>query len=63
LDERVTAVAVEEALRRRPSGQERQFDRRPAIERELSLLHACERHITEAIARGEPMEPLLAQLH
>lgn len=58
----MTAVAVEEALRRRPPAKSVSSTADPAIERELSLLYACERHITEAIARGEPMEPLLAQL-
>lgn len=62
LDERTVEAAVEIALERLRTGQERHLDRRTAIERELSLIDARERHLTAAIARGDDMDPLLASL-
>jgi site-specific DNA recombinase len=62
LDERVAEAAVVEALRRLRLGEETRLDRRAAIERELSLIEAYEKNLVQAIARGDNMTPLLAQL-
>ncbi len=62
LDDRILEAAIEEALQRLRSGRERHLDRRTAIERELSLIEAREKHLVEGIARGEPMDALLLAL-
>lgn len=62
LDERIVETAVEKALERLRGGQERHLDRRTAIERELSLIEGRERHLAEAIARGDAVDPLVAAL-
>jgi hypothetical protein len=62
LDERVLGAAVEGALHRLRSGPELRRDRRTAIERELSLGEQRQRHLIEAVKRGEPVESLVAAL-
>ncbi len=62
LDERMIAAAVDRALAQLRSQREVQPDRRLAIERELSLIEAKEKHLVAAVSRGEAVEPLLAAL-
>jgi site-specific DNA recombinase len=62
LDERILEAAVERALERLRSGQERHLDRRTAIERELSLIEAQERRFVDAIKRGGDLDSLVACL-
>ena len=62
LDERVVEAAIDRALERLRAGQETDLDRRTVIERELSLIEAREQRLVEGIARGDRMDPLLAQL-
>jgi recombinase-like zinc beta ribbon protein len=62
LDEHVVGAAIDRALARLRAGQETHLDRRTAIERDLSLIVAREQRLVEGIARGDSMEPLLAQL-
>jgi hypothetical protein len=62
LDTRLLEAAVERALQELRSGQFARLDRRTAIERELGLIETHERHLVDAIARGEMLDPLLAKL-
>lgn len=62
LDERLLEEAVERALETLRSGQDQVLSGRAAIERELSLIEAREKHLVDAIARGENMTPLLERL-
>jgi site-specific DNA recombinase len=62
LDEKVLEEAVERALEKLRSGQDQRLNRQRAIERELSLIEACEKHLVDAIARGDNMDPLLTRL-
>ncbi len=62
LDERILAQAVEKALGRLRSGQDRFLDRRAAIERELSLLETHLGNLVDAVARGEANDSLFARL-
>jgi site-specific DNA recombinase len=62
LNERVIETAVEKALARLRSGQSEHLERRPVIERELSLIQAHENHLLDAIKRGEAVELLVAAL-
>ena len=55
-------VAVEKALAKLLAGEGAKLDRRAKIERELSLIEAYERNLVDAIAKGQPMPPLLAKL-
>jgi len=63
LEEDMLEKAVEKALQRLRSGQEHRLDRRLAIERELSLIEGKEKHLIDAIERGEAVEPLTARLN
>ena len=62
LDEKLLEEAVERALEKLRSGHDQRLNRQRAIERELSLIEACEKHLVDAIARGENMDPLLTRL-
>ena len=62
LDEKLLEEAVESALEKLRSGQDQRLSRQTAIKRELSLIEACEKHLVDAIARGESMDPLLTRL-
>ena len=62
LDQRLFEAAVEKALETLRLGQDERLTRQKAIERELSLIEACEKHLVDAITRGESLEPLLARL-
>ena len=62
LDEKLLEEAVERALEKLRSGHDQRLNRQRAIERELSLTEACEKHLVDAIARGENMDPLLTRL-
>ncbi len=62
LDERLVEAAVARALTELRAKQETQLERRATIERELALLAAWERHLVEAIKRGQAVEPLVAAL-
>lgn len=62
LDERILARAVEKALERLRSGQDRLLDRRTAIERELSLLETHIGNLVDVVARGGANDALLARL-
>ena len=62
LDERILARAVERALERLRTGQDRLPDRRTAVERELSLLETHIGNLVDVVARGEANDPLLARL-
>ncbi len=62
LDQRLIEAAVEKALETLRSGQDERLTRQKAIERELSLIEASEKHLVDAIACGENMKPLLTRL-
>lgn len=62
MNQRITDVAVEEALYRLRSGEIDRLDRRLANDRELSLIEAYENNLVDGIARGKHMDPLLAKL-
>jgi hypothetical protein len=62
LDEPILTLAVEKALQIVCSGDADQLARRQAIERELSVIEGHERNLAEAVAKGQPMDPLLAML-
>ncbi len=62
LDQRLLEAAVEGALGILTLGQDERMTRQGAIERELPLIEACERHLVDAITRGDNMEPLLTRL-
>ncbi len=62
LDERTIEAAVDKALERLRSGQERDLDRRGQIERELSLIEHRIQRTVDAIANAGPMEELVARL-
>jgi hypothetical protein len=56
------AAAIDRELERLREGADQAGGRRAAIERELSLLEVRERRLTEAIARGQALDPILAAL-
>ncbi|MCS6265218.1 MAG: recombinase family protein [Nitrospira sp.] len=60
--EEMIKVAVEKALARHRAGEEKKLDRQTDIQRELSLIEAYEGNLVDAIAKGQPMDPLLAKL-
>lgn len=62
LQEKVLDMAIEDALIQIRSQQDTQLDRRTQIERELSLIEATEKRLVDGIAKGDPMDPLLARL-
>lgn len=62
LSEEMLKVAVAKALSKHRAEQGTTLDRRTEIERELSLIQAHGRHLAEAIAKGQAMDPLLEQL-
>ena len=62
LDEKLLEEAVERALEKLRSGQDQRLSHQSTIERELSLIEACEKHLVDAIARGDNMDPLLTRL-
>jgi len=62
LDEKLLEEAVERALEKLQLSQAQQQCRQAFIERELSLIEASEKHLVDAIARGDNMDPLLARL-
>ena len=62
LDERMIGAAIQKALERLRSGQERTLDRRTQIQRELSLIEARERRLVQAIKEGAGIAPLVAEL-
>ncbi|HEU4505917.1 MAG TPA: recombinase zinc beta ribbon domain-containing protein, partial [Nitrospira sp.] len=62
LTEEMIKVAVEKALEQHRAGQGARLDRRTTIERELSLIEAYENNLVDAIAKGQPIDPLLKKL-
>ncbi len=60
--EEMIKVAVEKAIEKHRAGQGASLDRRTKIERELSLIETYEKNIVDAIAKGQPMDPLLVKL-
>ena len=62
LDETLLEDAVERALEKLRSDKDQRLSRQTAIQRELSLVEACEKHLVDAIARGDNMDPLLTRL-
>ena len=62
LDEQLLEEAVERALEKLRLGRDQQQTRQACIERELSQIEASEKHLIDAIARGDNMDPLLARL-
>ena len=62
LDETLLEEAVENALEKLRSGQDQRLSRQAPIERELSRIEACEKHLVDAIAHGDNMDPLLTRL-
>ncbi|RPH78997.1 MAG: hypothetical protein EHM80_08940 [Nitrospiraceae bacterium] len=62
LDEKLLEEAVERALEKLRSGQDQRQTRQAFIEKELSLIEACEKHLVDAVAREDNMDPLLARL-
>ena len=53
---------LEKALGKHRAGEGVKLDRRTHIQRELSLIEAHEKNLVDAIAKGQPMDPLLAKL-
>lgn len=62
LTEEMIKVAIRKAIEKHRAGQAEHLDRRVQIERELSLIEAYEANLVDAIAKGQPMDPLLAKL-
>ena len=62
LTEEMIKAAVEKALAKHRAGEGAKLDRRTSIERELSLIEAYEKNLVDAIAKGQPMDPLLVKL-
>lgn len=62
LTEDMLKVAVEKALAKHRTGEGAKLDRRTDIQRELSLIEAYEKNLVDAIAKGQPMDPLLGKL-
>jgi hypothetical protein len=62
LDEKLLEEAVERALEKLRSGHDQQQSRQTAVERELSLIEACEKNLVDAIAHGDNLAPLLTRL-
>ena len=62
LTEEMLKVAIDKALAKHRAGEGAKLDRRTDIQRELSLIEAYEKNLVDAIAKGQPMDPLLAKL-
>jgi site-specific DNA recombinase len=62
LDEDLLEDAVERALEKLRSDKDQWLSRQTAIKRELLLIETCEKHLVDAIARGDNMDPLLTRL-
>ncbi|MCS6291148.1 MAG: recombinase family protein [Nitrospira sp.] len=60
--EEMIKVAVEKALAKHRAGEGAKLNRQTDIQRELSLIEAYEGNLVDAIAKGKPMDALLAKL-
>ena len=62
LSEEVLKVTVQKALAKHRNGEGAKLDRSTEVQRELSLIESYEKNLVDAIAKGQPMDPLLTKL-